>query len=229
MSRVLVVEDDRAILRGLTDNLADEGHEVLTALDGEEGLRIMRDEAPDLVVLDVMLPRLSGFDVCRRARRDGLAVPILMLTARGQEMDRVMGLDLGADDYLTKPFSVPELLARVRALLRRHGSPTGLPGSVAFDDVVVDFESFEATRNGRRISLAPKEFAVLRALVAREGKVVRRDELLMEVWGYDDPDRMPTTRTVDTHVATLRSKLEEDPASPVRLQTVHGVGYKFVP
>jgi DNA-binding response OmpR family regulator len=225
VSRVLVVEDDPAILRGLRHALEYEKHEVLTARTGEEGLQMIRDAHPDLVVLDVMLPALSGFEVCRRARQEGIRTPILMLTARGEEVDQVMGLDLGADDYVKKPFSVPTLLARVRALLRRAQPDESLPARAEFDDVAVDFESFEATKGGRAIPLAPKEFAVLRYLIAREGKVVRRDELLEEVWGFE---QMPTTRTVDNHVALLRSKLEEDPAAPRRLLTVHGVGYKFV-
>jgi DNA-binding response OmpR family regulator len=224
--RILVVEDDAAILRGLTDSLRDEGYDVLAARTGDEGLRRIREDVPDLVLLDVMLPGLSGFDVCRRARRDHPGIPILMLTARGEEMDRVMGLDLGADDYVTKPFSLPELLARVRAALRRASPDGALPGRVEFDDVAVDFESYEATRGGRPLPLAPKEFAVLRMLVARGGKVVRRYDLLTHVWGFA---RMPTTRTVDNHVALLRSKLEADPSNPRRILTVHGVGYKFVP
>ena len=225
MSRILVVEDDPAILRGLRHALEYEKHEVLAARSGEEGLQLLRDRHPDLVVLDVMLPTLSGFELCRRARQEGIRTPILMLTARGEDVDQVMGLDLGADDYVRKPFSVPALLARVRALLRRAHPREPLPACAEFDDVSVDFESFEASRDGRPVSLAPKEFAVLRYLIARQGKVVSRHELLEEVWGFE---QMPTTRTVDNHVALLRSKLEQDPAAPRRLLTVHGVGYKFV-
>ena len=223
--RVLVVEDDAAILRGLTDNLRFEGYEVETARTGDEGLRLILEEEPDLVVLDVMLPGISGFDICRRVRKEGIRVPILMLTARGQEVDRVMGLDLGADDYVTKPFSIPELLARVRALLRRANPESPLPERIAFGDVEVEFEKYEATKGGKPVRLAPKEFGVLRLLASREGEVVTRTDLLHEVWGYD---HFPTTRTVDNHMASLRSKLEEDPASPEHLLTVHGVGYKFV-
>lgn len=225
MSRILVVEDDPAILRGLRHALEYEKHEVLAARSGEEGLQLLRDRHPDLVVLDVMLPTLSGFELCRRARQEGIRTPILMLTARGEDVDQVMGLDLGADDYVRKPFSVPALLARVRALLRRSHPRKPLPLRAGFDDVSIDFESFEASRDGRPVPLAPKEFAVLRYLIAREGKVVSRHELLEEVWGFE---QMPTTRTVDNHVALLRSKLEQDPAAPRRLLTVHGVGYKFV-
>jgi len=224
-TRILVVEDDAAILRGLTDNLRFEGYEVFGARSGDEGFRLILREEPDLVILDVMLPVLSGFDVCRRARKEGKMMPILMLTARAQEVDRVMGLDLGADDYVTKPFSIPELLARIRALLRRTNASTPLPARVTFSDVRVEFERYEAMKKGEAVRLSPKEFGVLRLLVAREGEVVSRTDLLHEVWGYD---RFPTTRTVDNHMASLRSKLEEDPADPKHLLTVHGVGYKFV-
>jgi DNA-binding response OmpR family regulator len=222
---ILVVEDDSAILRGLTDNLRFEGYEVTPVRNGEEGLRAILEDEPELVVLDVMLPSLSGFDICRRVRKEGRMMPILMLTARAQEVDRVMGLDLGADDYVTKPFSIPEFLARVRALLRRANAAPALPERVAFGQVSVEFERYEARMAGQEVRLAPKEFGVLRLLVAREGEVVSRTDLLHEVWGYD---RFPTTRTVDNHLASLRSKLEEDPANPKHLLTVHGVGYKFV-
>lgn len=224
-ARILVVEDDAAILRGLTDNLRFEGYEIFSTRAGDEGLRLLLEEEPDLVILDIMLPVLSGFDVCRRARRQGKMMPILMLTARAQEMDRVMGLDLGADDYVTKPFSIPELLARVRALLRRANAGAALPERVSFGDVTVEFESYVARKGEEMVHLSPKEFGVLRLLVAREGDVVSRTDLLHEVWGYDC---FPTTRTVDNHLASLRSKLEEDPANPRHLLTVHGVGYKFV-
>jgi DNA-binding response OmpR family regulator len=224
-ARILVVEDDVPILRGLTDNLRFEGYEVLPVRSGDEGLRAILEGEPDLVILDIMLPGLSGFDVCRRARKEGKLMPILMLTARAQEVDRVMGLDLGADDYVTKPFSIPELLARVRALLRRANPGTPLPERIAFDDVRVEFDRYEATKGGQEVRLSPKEFGVLRLLAAREGDVVSRTDLLHEVWGYD---HFPTTRTVDNHLASLRSKLEEDPANPRHLLTVHGVGYKFV-
>ncbi|MCH7890521.1 MAG: response regulator transcription factor [Gemmatimonadetes bacterium] len=225
MTRVLVVEDDAAILRGLTDNLEAESYVVLTARDGEAGYAILEQEEPDLVILDLMLPKLSGYEICQRARSEGMTVPILMLTAKGTESDRVLGLDLGADDYVTKPFSVRELLARVRALLRRGQSADAVPDQLEFDDVVVDFRSFEARKGGEVIKLTRKEFGTLRFLAGRRGEVVRRDELLREVWNYK---RYPTTRTVDNHVASLRSKIEKDPSDPRHLLTVHGVGYKLV-
>ncbi len=226
MSRILIVEDDPAILRGLTDNLKFESHEVLTASDGEAGYRLIQEKKPDLIVLDLMLPKLSGYELCRKLRGAGTTTPILMLTARGEEADRVLGLDLGADDYMTKPFSVRELLARVRALLRRAYPPKALPDELRFDDVVVDFRGFEACKGGKPVEMTRKEFGALRLLAARAGEVVTRDELLNEVWGFE---KYPTTRTVDNHVALLRAKLERDPGDPRHLITVHGVGYKWVP
>jgi DNA-binding response OmpR family regulator len=226
MTRVLVVEDDPAILRGLKDNLLAESHEVLTATDGETGYRLVREQKPDLMILDLMLPRLSGYEVCRRLREEGDATPILMLTARGEETDRVLGLDLGADDYVTKPFSIRELLARVRAIVRRTHPPVPLPDTLKFGDVAVDFRRYEASNAGRRVDMTRKEFGVLQYLASKPGEVVRRDELLEEVWDYKN---YPTTRTVDNHVLSLRTKLEAEPSAPRYLITVHGVGYKFVP
>ena len=226
MSKVLVVEDDSAILRGLKDNLEAEAYEVLTAMDGQTAYRMMVDEKPDLVILDLMIPKLSGYEVCRRVRADGIATPIIMLTARGEEADRVLGLDLGADDYVTKPFSVRELLARVRALLRRAYPPNDLPENLRFGDVVVDFKRYVTSKGAGKLEMTPKEFGVLRFLAARAGEVVRRDELLDEVWGYEAE---VTTRTVDNHVAALRAKIEDKASEPRYLITVHGVGYKFVP
>jgi DNA-binding response OmpR family regulator len=227
MSRILIIEDDRAILRGLADNLEYESHEVLSATDGAQGYDMIREQKPDLVILDLMLPKMSGYEICRKVRTEGNTTPILMLTARGEEMDRVAGLDLGADDYVTKPFSVPELLARIRALLRRaqasHSGP--LPDVLRFADVAIDFKSFEARKGDQKLKLSRKEFGVLRLLAARMGEVVTRDELLNEVWGYD---QYPTTRTVDNHIASLRAKLEDDPAEPRHLVTMHGIGYKLV-
>jgi DNA-binding response OmpR family regulator len=226
VTRILVVEDDPAILRGLSDNLKLESHEVLTAADGEAAYRLIGEARPDLIVLDLMLPKLSGYELCRKLRSEGVATPILMLTARGEEGDRVLGLDLGADDYMTKPFSIRELMARVRALLRRTQTSTPLPDELRFGDVTVDFRSYEAKKGDDTVEMTPKEYQLLRALAARSGEVVRREELLAEVWGYDT---LPNTRTVDNHVATLRAKLEPDKSGSCHIQTVHGVGYKFVP
>ena len=225
MSRILVVEDDPAILRGLADNLSFESYDVITATDGEQACALVREAKPDLIILDLMLPRMSGYEVCRRLRGDGVSTPVVMLTARGEEADRVLGLDLGADDYITKPFSVRELMARVRAVLRRGQSARRMPDELRFDDVVVDFRRYEARKAGRAVELTRKEFGVLRLLAARAGAVVTRDELLNEVWGYE---ATPTTRTVDNHVASLRAKFETTPAEPRRLLTMHGVGYRWL-
>ena len=225
MSRILIIEDDPAISRGLADNLRFESHEVTTASDGEEGYRLIREKAPDLVVLDLTLPRLSGHEICRRVRGDGSTVPILMLTARSDEGDRVLGLDLGADDYVTKPFSIREVLARVRALLRRTMTPKTELDELRCGGILVDFRKYEATKNGAALEMTRKEFGLLRLLASRAGEVLTRDELLNEVWGYD---ATPTTRTVDNHVASLRAKLEDNPALPAHLLTMHGVGYKWV-
>jgi len=225
MNRILVIEDDTAILRGLKDNLVAEPYEVLTAEDGEEGYRLAREGNPDLIILDLMLPTLSGYEICQKLRDEGDPVLILMLTARGEEADRILGLDLGADDYVAKPFSVRELKARVRALLRRSDAQSAPPDTLSFGDVVVDFPQYDARKGGDPVEMTPKEFGVLRYLASRAGEVVSRYELLEEVWGYGS---FPTTRTVDNHIAALRAKLEDDPAEPRYLQTVHRVGYKFV-
>lgn len=225
MSRILVIEDDWAILRGLKDNLEEEAHEVFTATDGEAGYAMIQSEKPDLVILDLMLPKLGGYEVCRKVRSDGLTVPIIMLTARGDEADRVLGLDLGADDYVTKPFSIRELLARVRARLRGAEPNRESIQKLEFDDVTIDFLRFEAAKGGEKLTMTRKEFGVIQFLATRGGEVVSRAELLTEVWGYDS---YPTTRTVDNHIASLRSKLENDTSTPMRLLTVRGIGYRFV-
>jgi DNA-binding response OmpR family regulator len=225
MTRVLIVEDDPAILRTLADNLRFEKYDVLTAMDGEAAHRLQRSQHPDLIILDLMLPRMSGLELCRKLRTEGVQAPILILTARSEEADRVLGLDLGADDYVTKPFSIPELMARIRALLRRASSAAERPTTLRFGQVEVDFKSYSARRRGKRVEMTRKEFEILRLLVSRKGNVVTREELLNEVWGMES---FPVTRTVDNHIAGLRAKLETNPARPAYIQTVHGVGYKFV-
>jgi DNA-binding response OmpR family regulator len=225
MSRVLIVEDDAAILEGLQESLRTERYDVLSASDGLTGYRLAQEKKPDLVILDLMLPKMGGFEVCRKLRAEAFTAPILMLTARGEEGDRVLGLDLGADDYVTKPFSVRELLARVRALLRRQEKSDKLPDELRFDDVVVDFRRCEALKRGTSVELTRKELGVLRLLASRAGEVVTRDDLLNGVWGYES---YPNTRTVDVHIALLRSKFEDNPSTPRRLITVHGIGYKLV-
>lgn len=224
-NRILVVEDEPAILRGLQDNLRMESFDVMTASDGESGYRMALEAKPDLIILDLMLPKMSGYEICRKLRSDGVNTPILILTARGEETDRVLGLDLGADDYVTKPFSIRELLARVRALLRRAQPAATEPMmTLRFSGAILDFQKYEATKDGKPVDLTRKEFGIVRFLASRPGVVVSRDELLNEVWGYD---AYPSTRTVDNHIASLRAKLEPDAANPKHFLTVHGVGYKF--
>ena len=221
---IAVIEDDEVILRGLVDNLRFEGYQPLPARDAESGYKLVIGNQPDLVILDLMLPKMNGLELCRKLRKEGVSAPILMLTARGQEIDRVMGLDLGADDYVTKPFGLSELMARVRALLRRAKRASALPDQLRINGVEIDFQRYDARKAGRALSLSPKEFGVLRALAARFGGVMTREELLNEVWGYE---QYPTTRTVDNHIASLRLKLEKSPENPRHLLTVHGVGYRL--
>src|SRR5881296_3784548 len=224
MARILIVDDEPEIVRGLEDNLRFEGYQTLTAGNGADALAVAAREAPDLIVLDLMMPVVSGWDVCRTLRARGIDVPIIMLTARGEEADRVRGLELGADDYVTKPFSLRELLARVRAVLRRPG-PRQKFEALAFGDVRVHLRGRRVTRGGRPLTLTRKEFDLLVYLVEHRGEIVTRDRLLDEVWGYE---RFPTTRTVDTHVLRLRRKFEADPEHPHWILTVHGQGYRFV-
>jgi len=226
VTKVLVVEDDPGILRTVADNLRFEQYEVLTATDGETAYALHQKEQPDLIVLDLMLPRMSGLELCQKLRTEDVQVPVLMLTARGEEADRVRGLDLGGDDYVTKPFSVPELMARVRALLRRATPPPGAPDTLKFGQAEIDFERFAALVVGRPVEMTRKEYALLRFLASRKNAVVTRDEILNKVWGLE---AYPVTRTVDNHIASLRAKLERNPGDPAHIQTVHGVGYKFVP
>ncbi|MBI3696554.1 MAG: response regulator transcription factor [Acidobacteria bacterium] len=223
--RILLVEDERGLLLTLTDRLRDEGYEVETCSDGNSGFERASADSFDLILLDVMLPGKSGFDVCRDLRQRGVATPILMLTARGQTVDKVVGLKLGADDYLTKPFEMMELMARIEALLRR--APPVSPAAAAhqFGPLRVDFRSAEVSRDGKPVPLSAREFQLLRYFIEHRGATLSRDELLNEVWGYDTT---PTTRTVDVHVAWLRQKLEENPRYPQLILTIHGLGYKFV-
>jgi DNA-binding response OmpR family regulator len=222
--RILVVEDEGSILMALEDDLTIEGYRVDSAQTGTRGLELARSGDHDLVILDVMLPGLDGFEVCRRLRADGIGVPVLMLTAKGQEIDKVLGLELGADDYVTKPFSPRELIARVRAILRRGAPVAQAVDSFAFGDVRVDFRKFETRREGEPIDLTTREYGLLRYLIEHRDAVATRSEILHDVWG-DVGDVFP--RTVDTHVANLRKKLERDPSHPRHIVGVRGVGYRF--
>ncbi len=224
--RVLLVEDEANLRLTLSDRLSGEGYLVETASDGDSALDRASAGAHDVIVLDVMLPKLSGFDVCRELRRRGVDTPILMLTARAQLVDKVVGLKLGADDYLTKPFEAMELVARLEALLRRRPANRQLGAATyRFGDLVVDFRRTEVTRGGRGVELSAREFTLLRHFIEHRGETLSREALLSEVWGYRE---MPLTRTVDVHVAGLRQKLEPNPKRPVYILTVHRLGYKFV-
>lgn len=221
--RILVVEDNPDLAYGLRNNLEIEGYEVEVAEDGPVGLRRAEGWEPDLVILDLMLPGLDGYHVLREMRERGLEMPVLILTAKGEEADKVRGFRLGADQYVTKPFGLLELLARVEALLRRNGGEEG-ERSIAFGDVEVDPAAHRVTKGGEEVSLAPKEYDLLLALLRRRGEAVARRELLREVWGYPSGIR---SRTVDTHVAELRAKLEDDPGNPEHIITVRNVGYRL--
>jgi len=225
MTRILIVEDEPAMVSGLRDNFEFEGYEVITAPDGVSGLERALKEMPDLVVLDVMMPRMSGLDVCKQLKVKRPSMPIIMLTARGQEVDKVVGLELGADDYITKPFSIRELLARVKAVLRRAKSDHKANDRVSFGDVEVNLKSCQVSKSGKAMEFSSKEFDLLKYFLAHPGETLSRDRLLEDVWGYD---RFPTTRTVDAHIVRLRQKLEPKPNEPRFILTVHGTGYKFV-
>jgi DNA-binding response OmpR family regulator len=225
MTRILIVEDDPAMSVALRDGFEFEKYHVEMAADGEQGLRLAGRGDHDLMILDVMLPKKSGLDVCKELRGNGSRTPIIMLTARGQEIDKIVGLKLGADDYVTKPFSFIELLARVEAVLRRvkRTAPTD---EYVFGDVKLDFRTYQATKTGEMLELTPREFRILRFFIDHVDEVVSRESLLNHVWGYDSA---AFTRTVDTHMARLRQKIESVPAEPRHFITVHRVGYKFVP
>lgn len=224
--RILLVEDEKGLIVTLTDRLQSEGFEVVSAGDGKKGLELASHESFDLIILDVMLPKKNGYDVARDLRQLGIQTPVLMLTAKGETIDKVLGLKLGADDYLTKPFEMIELLARVEALLRRSPQQqTNGHGTFRFGSVAIDFKRAEVSKANKPIDLSAMEFKLLQFLIENRGTVHSRDDLLDAVWGYD---AMPTTRTVDVHIAWLRQKLEENPRHPHFIQTVHGMGYKFV-
>src|ERR1039457_1074415 len=224
MSRILIIEDEAPMRMALADLLTAEGYRALSAADGESGLQRALDEKPDLILLDIMMPKLDGFALCAELRRVALTVPVLMLTAKGQIEDRVAGLDAGADDYLVKPFSTEELLARVRALLRRFQRQHKTAKKLKLGEIEVDLARQTAVRGKKQIHLTAKEFAMLRLLAEADGEPVTREKFLDVVWGYA---AFPTTRTVDNHIASLRGKLEKNPDAPKWIKTVHGMGYKL--
>jgi len=225
MPKILIVEDEPNMVSGLRDNFEFEGYEVITAGDGVAGLQRALSDAPDLVLLDVMMPRMSGLDVSKQLKAKRPSVPIIMLTARGQELDKVVGLEIGADDYVTKPFSIRELLARVKAVMRRAQTVPKERERYSFSDVEVNLRSCQVSRAGQDLEFSSKEFELLKYFVCHPGETLSRDRLLEEVWGYD---KFPTTRTVDAHIVRLRQKLEPRPEEPRFILTVHGTGYKFV-
>jgi len=225
MKRILLIEDDPAIVRGLVDNLREEHYHVETESDGGKALQKAQKSQWDVLILDVMLPGMNGFEICKALRAGGSQVPILMLTARSEETDKVLGLEFGADDYLTKPFSVRELLARIKALLRRQSGLVTRIEETDIGDVHVDFKKQEAYQGKKALEMSAKEFELLKYFVEREGLVISRDQLLNDVWGYES---MPTTRTVDNYVLTLRKKFESTPSKPRHFLTIHTVGYKFI-
>ena len=225
MTKILIVEDEPNMVAGLRDNFEFEGYEVVSAYNGAEGLERALAESPDLVLLDVMMPKMSGLDVCKQLKAKRPSIPIIMLTARGQEVDKVVGLELGADDYVTKPFSIRELIARVKAVLRRSRTLPKEHDRYSFGDADVNLHACRVTRGGKEIELSAIEFELLKYFICHAGEVLTRDRLLEEVWGYDS---YPSTRTVDAHLVRLRQKLEPDPEQPHFFLTVHGMGYRFV-
>ncbi len=225
MPRVLIIEDDQIMAIALRDGLESEDYSVEVQSDGPSGLRSAMEKEFDLIVLDVMLPKLSGFDVCKQIRAAGNKVPVIMLTARSLEIEKVQGLKIGADDYITKPFSLMELIARIEAVLRRASREDYSAGTYQFGDVSLDFGKYEATKGGTQLDLSAREFRILKFLIEHRGQVISRDQLLDGVWS---PYSSPTPRTVDTHIAQVRQKIETTPNNPQHLITVHGVGYKFV-
>ncbi len=225
MAKVLIIEDEPDMVRGLVDNLRMEGYEVHSVSDGAKAVETIVKQKPDVILLDLMLPNKDGMEICREVRARAIQTPILMLTAKGQEVDRVLGLEMGADDYVTKPFSLRELLARIKAILRRTAKIPKAAGEIKVGEWVVDPRRYEAASGKKRVPLSHYEVQVLRMLVERRDEVVSRNEILNEVWGID---AFPTDRTVDNYIVKLRQKLERDPKRPRHILTVHGAGYKFV-
>ena len=224
--KILIIEDEEDLVKGLKLNLAYEGYEVDWAYDGAEGLRKSLEETPDLIILDIMLPKMNGLDVCRELRQKNIGIPIIMLTAKGEEVDKVVGLEIGADDYMTKPFSIHELLARLKAHLRREKREVkSVPDVYCFGDIEIDFTRFKVRRKGKEADLTSLENEILKYFIAHKGEVVTRGSLLDKIWGYE---KYPTTRTIDNHILKLRKKIEEDPAHPEHILSVYGEGYRFM-
>lgn len=224
MKTILVIEDDISILRGLKDNLEFEGYAIISETNGEKGLKVALEKKTDLVLLDIMLPGMNGYEICRKLKKEKPELPVIMITARGAEMDKVSGLDIGADDYVTKPFSIPELMARIRAVLRRISQDKDIPEQYSFGRIILDFKKLKAYRENKEVKLSSKEFAIMEYFIMHEGEAVHRHDLLNEVWGFES---MPTTRTVDNFILDLRKKLEKDPSKPKHIESVRDIGYRF--
>jgi len=225
MKKILIVEDEKDMVTGLKFNLEARDYNVITSYDGETGYMMALKEKPDLVILDLMLPKLNGYEVCKILKKEIPDLPIIMLTAKSQEAEIVTGLELGADDYITKPFSVLELLARISALFRRVKSDPGIQEVHRFGDLEINFKKYYARKKGRPLKLSPREYELLRCFIERQGEIISREEFLKQIWGYDS---YPDTRTVDAHIAKLRRKIEDKPEEPKLIVTVHGIGYKFL-
>jgi len=224
--KILIIEDEKDLVKGLKLNLADEGYEVDWASNGEEGLRKAIEETPNLIILDLMLPKKNGLDVCRELRQKHVTIPIVMLTAKGEEIDKVIGLEIGADDYMTKPFSIRELLARIKAHLRREKREgKAVPEVYLFGDVEIDFTHFKVKHKDKQIDLTSLEVEILKYFIAHQGEVITREALLDKVWGYE---KYPTTRTIDNHILKLRKKIETDPSHPEYILSIYGEGYRFM-
>ncbi len=225
MTKILIVEDEKDMVTGLKFNLEARDYTVIAAYDGETGYQKALKEKPDLVLLDLMLPKRNGYEVCKSLKEEMPKLPIIMLTAKSQEAEIVTGLELGADDYITKPFSVLELLARIKAVLRRAQSGTRVPEVYRSADLEIDFRTYSTRKKGQSLTLTPREYEILKYFIERRGEIVSRDDLLNHVWGYDS---FPNTRTVDAHIAKLRQKIEDKPEEPQLIITIHGIGYKFL-
>ena len=225
MKKILIIEDELDLIKGLKLNLSDEGYDVDWAVNGVEGLRKATEETPDLILLDIMLPEMNGLEVCRRLRQKNTDIPVIMLTAKGEEIDKVVGLEIGADDYMTKPFSIRELVARIKASLRHaEKSNRPLPELIAFGDIEIDFARFKLNRKGKELDLTSLEMDILRYFISHRGEVISRNDLLNKIWGYES---FPTTRTIDNHILKLRKKIEDDPSHPRYFLSVYGGGYRF--
>jgi two-component system alkaline phosphatase synthesis response regulator PhoP len=226
MKKILIIEDEQDLIKGLKLNLSDEGFDVDWAFNGKEGLRKAVEEAPDLIILDIMLPEMDGLEVCRKIRQKNIGIPIIMLTAKGDEIDKVVGLEIGADDYITKPFSIRELLARIKAQLRHaEREEKAVPKIYSFGDIEIDFAQFKIRRKEKELEFTSLEMEILKYFIAHRGEVVARNDLLDKIWGYES---FPTTRTIDNHILKLRKKIEKDPSHPKYILSVYGGGYRFI-